>query len=374
MFEVGKPLLGAVLEGGSGSSVTRVALVNNMPDAAFVDTEDQFRATVATGSQGVSVELSLYTLEGIPRSEAITAVIEERYEGLGELWRNPPDALIITGTEPEQARLPYEPFWPSLARLLKWAAESVPTAMLSCLAAHASVLLFDGLERVPLATKASGVYSGVVDDPDDPLVKGLPDSVTVPHSRVNDVREDAMRSAGYRIVVGSDGGGIGWSVAKRNCGDSLFVLCQGHPEYSTLSLLREYRRDVRRHLFGRGLQPYPRLPEGYLCHEAEARLLAFAERVRDPGADSRELWENFPYADVAAGVQNTWADSSAILYGNWLREARECCSSPFQPASSERLDSADQLIERSAWLRRSFAENRRHAGAEFLDRPDTTLR
>lgn len=306
---------------GGGGYVT-VALVNNMPDAAFVDTEDQFRSAVTAGCDGVSVKLKLYTVDGVTRSQATTAVIEERYSGLADLWMNPPDALIVTGTEPAQAQLSFEPFWPSLTRLLKWAAESVPTTLLSCLAAHASVFLFDGLERVPLADKASGLYEGVVEDPDDPLVVGLPASMTVPHSRVNDIPEGAMHAAGYRILVRSGGNGVGWSIAKRQCGDSLFVLCQGHPEYSTLSLLREYRRDVRRHLFGRGLQPYPRLPENYLSTFGEAQLLAFAERAGDPGVDSRELWEAFPYADVAADVPNTWANSSTILYANWLREAR----------------------------------------------------
>ena len=31
-------------------------------------------------------------------------MIESRYRGLDELWMNPPDALIVTGTEPAQVR------------------------------------------------------------------------------------------------------------------------------------------------------------------------------------------------------------------------------------------------------------------------------
>jgi homoserine O-succinyltransferase len=299
-----------------------VALVNNMPDAAFVDTEDQFRGMVKAGSDGDTVELKLYTIAGTVRSRATTLVIQKRYAGLDQLWANPPDALIITGTEPTRAQLSYEPYWPSLARLLNWAAESVPTTLLSCLASHASVLLFDGIDRIPRPVKASGVYAGLIADPDDPLVRGLPEFVQVPHSRVNDVSEAALRAAGYRIVVGSCGDRIGWSVATRRQGDSLFVLCQGHPEYSTLSLLREYRRDVRRHLLHRGLQPYPRLPDGYLCAAAEDQLRAFADRARAPHGDSRRLWATFPYEEIAAGVRNTWSETSTMFYSNWLREAR----------------------------------------------------
>jgi homoserine O-succinyltransferase/O-acetyltransferase len=94
------------------------------------------------------------------------------------------------------------------------------------------------------------------------------------------------------------------------------VLCQGHPEYGTLSLLREYRRDVRRSLFGRGT--YPRLPEGYLTPQATATLEWFARRAAAENGSPSEQWESFPYDEVAGGVTKTWADVSATLYRNWL--------------------------------------------------------
>jgi homoserine O-succinyltransferase/O-acetyltransferase len=299
-----------------------VALVNNMPDAAFVDTEQQFRRMVTADPDGGPVELQLYTIAELPRSEATAAVIRSQYGHLDQLWAHPPDALIVTGTEPAQAQLPYEPYWPFLARLLEWAADSVHTTLLSCLSSHASILLFDKIERVPRSSKCSGVFAGAVEDPDDPLAVGLPDLVPVPHSRVNDVPEAALTDAGYRIVIGSGPARAGWAVATKNYGERLFVLCQGHPEYSTLSLLREYRRDVRRALFGRGAVPYPRLPEGYLRPAGAAVLERFAERAAAPGADPRELWSSFPLEEAAATVENTWAGASATLYANWLGLAR----------------------------------------------------
>jgi homoserine O-succinyltransferase len=299
-----------------------VALVNNMPDAAFVDTEEQFRRAVAADPSGSPVDLELYTIAELPRSEDVAAVIGSRYRPLDELWGRPPDALIVTGTEPAQAQLPYEPYWPFLARLLEWAADSVPTTLLSCLASHASVLLFDKIDRVPRSSKCSGVFEGAVEDPADPLAVGLPDHVPVPHSRVNDMPEAALTDAGYRIVIGSGPARAGWAVATKQYDERLFVLCQGHPEYSTLSLLREYRRDVRRALFGRGALAYPRLPDGYLRPDAEAVLVDFAERAEAPGADPRELWTSFPFEEIAATVENTWAGTSATLYANWLALAR----------------------------------------------------
>lgn len=298
-----------------------VALVNNMPDSAFVDTEDQFRRATSS-AEGCGVELELYTITDIPRSRELASVIDSRYQGLDELWANPPDALIVTGTEPTQREMVYEPYWPYLAHLLEWAAAAVPTVLLSCLASHASILLFDGIERVQRPRKCSGVFCGTVTDPDDPLALGLPHRVAMPHSRINEVPEDVLVEAGYRIIVGGADSPAGWAVAARECGDALFVLCQGHPEYSTLSLLREYRRDVRRFLFGRGTLPYPCLPEGYLSPLATHRLERFAARACRGSRDPRELWADFPYHEVAAGVQNTWAASSTALYSNWIRFAR----------------------------------------------------
>jgi homoserine O-succinyltransferase len=304
-----------VIAASDGHPVS-VALVNNMPDGAFVDTEAQFRRRLE--AYGGPFELELYTMAGLARSEEVAGEIRQRYRALDELWSNPPEALIVTGTEPVQAQLPFEPYWPYLARLLEWAAESVPTTMLSCLAAHASVLMFDGIERVPRRVKISGVYGGTVADPGQPLAAGLPDRVPVPHSRINDVPEQALIDAGYAVLVGAGSGDQGWSVASRKQGASLFVLCQGHPEYSTESLLKEYRRDVRRSLFGRGAVPYPVLPDGYIEGDGLTALEEFAERAQEPGVDPRELFATFPYERVASGLNNTWADPAAQLYSNWL--------------------------------------------------------
>jgi homoserine O-succinyltransferase/O-acetyltransferase len=298
-----------------------VALVNNMPDSAFLDTENQFRRA-ALGTNGAGIEFELYTIKEIPRSEKVAPVIEERYRGLDELWTRPPDALIVTGTEPTQVQMRFEPYWPYLARLLEWAADHVRTTLLSCLASHASILLFDGIERVPRPIKCSGVFEGTLEDPLDPLATGLPNVVPIPHSRVNDVPEAALVDAGYRIVVGTGSSGAGWSLAAREQGDGLFVLCQSHPEYGTLSLLREYRRDVRRCLFGRGAVQYPRLPEGYLDEEAVDKLTEFKRRAHARDVDPRELWPTFPFDEVAATVENSWASASATLYSNWLQLAR----------------------------------------------------
>ncbi|MGH2873743.1 MAG: homoserine O-acetyltransferase/O-succinyltransferase family protein [Solirubrobacteraceae bacterium] len=304
-----------------GPHALTIGLVNNMPDGAFADTEAQFRRALAAPGRGV--RLALYTLPQIERGEAVSEIIAARYGDLEQLWLRPPDALVVTGTEPLRAQLCHEAYWPDLAQLLSWAAECVPTVLLSCLAAHAGVLLFDGISRVPRATKCCGVFAGAVDRGADLLTGGLPSRVRVPHSRANDIPEASLIEAGYRIAVGSDPAAAGWSIATRAVGRATFVLCQGHPEYGRLSLLREYRRDVRRSLLSGGARPYPRIPEGYLSPPAIATLSGFERWATESTGDPRALVGAFPYEQVAATVTNSWKATSAVLYRNWLELARE---------------------------------------------------
>jgi homoserine O-succinyltransferase len=263
-------------------------------------------------------------MPGLARGEAVAEEIRSHYRGLEDLWPNPPDALIVTGTEPVQSQIQYEAYWPELSQLLQWAAAEVQTTLLSCLAAHASLLMFDGIERTPLPEKCSGVFDGAVEAAAGPLAAGLPETVAVPHSRVNDIPQEALLQAGYAIVIGAGRACPGWSVAVREQGSGTFVLCQGHPEYSTESLLREYRRDVRRSLFGRGAVPYPALPQGYLTEHGAQLLEQFASEATQIGGDRDplELYGRFPYEQVHSELVNRWADSSAILYASWLASVR----------------------------------------------------
>jgi len=301
-----------------------VALVNNMPDAAFQDTERQFRAMLA--STGRPVRLRLHVLASVRRSPPTAALIAQRYRGAAELRSDPPDALIVTGTEPSHPELSSEPYWPELARLLEWATGEVPIVVASCLAAHAALLLFDGIHRERRPAKCCGVFSGAVCrrpealGPAGALVAGLPDSIPLPHSRLNDTPQPALIDAGWRIVVGDGGSGAGWAVAAREVGGTLFVLCQAHPEYGRLSLLREYRRDVRRWLL-EGAAAYPALPSGYLDARGTRALERFAERARAGAESPGELWRAFPFDRAAAGVRRTWGAPSALLYANWVAAA-----------------------------------------------------
>ena len=61
---------------------------------------------------------------------------------------------------------------------------------------------------------------------------------------------------------------------------------------------------------------YPTLPRGYLSSEATALLAEFREEAL--AGRSAALLERFPFAEVAAALQNRWRGAAIALYRNWL--------------------------------------------------------
>src|SRR5436305_5719056 len=124
----------------------RIALINNMPDAALEDTEMQFFDLLDAASGGLPVVVQLFSLPGVPRGDRGMRHLNNFYFEINDLWNSRFDALILTGTEPKCANLRLEPYWASLTEVFEWASENTASTILSCLAAHAGVLHSDGID------------------------------------------------------------------------------------------------------------------------------------------------------------------------------------------------------------------------------------
>lgn len=297
----------------SDRRVVIVGFVNNMPDAAFEDTYQQFAGLLGAGDHDFTIELRGYRLRSVPRGDATLRAATLHYEDVACLYADPPDALIVTGLEPKSAHLSAEPYWEDLAHLLRWAEATVPSTILSCLASHAAALALDGIERRPLPTKQSGVFGQDV-DADHRLGDGLERRVSLPHSRYNDIPASSL-NARYRLVISSPRSG--WSVATRHSEGRVLVLLQGHPEYGRLTLLKEYRRDVRRFLEGE-YTAHPALPLDYLDCTGIELLEAYRARCESGG---RAPIEEFPYQEAATHVSFRWETTSKRLFTNWITDA-----------------------------------------------------
>ena len=295
----------------SDASCLEIGLINNMPDAALEATERQFLALLAAAADDIVVRLTPYALPDVPRAEWGRRHVNSFYSGIGDLWDRQLDGLIVTGTEPRGSDLRAEPYWGSLTRVLEWAECHTHSTVWSCLAAHATVLHLDGIGRRALSDKRFGVFE-CARVADHPLTAGVPSRLSMPHSRWNDIPEEALTASGYRVLTRSTEAGVDAFVKQRQ---SLFVFFQGHPEYEATTLLLEYRRDLGRFLRGER-ETYPRLPRGYFDDETVETLIAL--RARALSDRREELIEEFPTARLAGRVANTWRSAAARLYRNWL--------------------------------------------------------
>jgi|SRR5579862_2779759 len=307
-----------------------LAFINNMPDAALEDTELQFFELLDIASEDVPVVVKLYSLTGVPRTDRGQRHLNQFYFELNELWESRFDGIIVTGTEPHQPDLRQEPYWSTLADVLDWAERNTVSTILSCLAAHAGVLHSDGIQRHRLPDKQFGVFDSVRAGNHE-LTATLPSVVRFPHSRWNEVQEDALTACGYSVLTKSVQAGVDVFVKQKR--NSLFLHFQGHPEYGAQTLMKEYRRDIRRYLKSER-ETYPSMPQGYFDAQAERLLTAFRDVVE---TDRNEmLMERFPESAVVASLQKTWHSSAVGIYENWLEYviAKKAAMSTFALASS----------------------------------------
>jgi homoserine O-succinyltransferase len=291
----------------------QVALVNNMPDPALEDTESQFFDLLDAASGDQPVHIQLFSLPKISRGDRAQQHLDNFYTTTAVLANNRFDGVIVTGTEPRQPDLRNEPYWEPLADLFNWAEENTFSTVLSCLAAHAGVLHGDGIRRNPLGEKRFGVFEHSK-AADHDLTQGMCYPIRIPHSRWNEVKEEDLLSAGYTVLTKSPRAGVDLFVKKKK--KSLFVHFQGHPEYITQTLHKEYRRDVKRYL-RHERETYPLVPEGYFDSTAMGLLDNFQKTAQARRFET--MMEDFPEADVVESLQHSWLSSATQIYSNWLK-------------------------------------------------------
>ncbi len=287
-----------------------IGFVNNMPDAALRTAERNFRELLAAASQDILIHFRMLSLPELHRGDAARSHLAHNYEDIGELWGGRLDGLIVTGAEPRAPDLTDEALWATLTRLVDWAEDRTSSVIWSCLAAHAAVGYTDGLTRHRFGEKLSGVFDCDV-TPDHGIVAGIASPWRVPHSRYNELREAELVANGYCVLSRSVDAGADMFVKQR---ESLFIFFQGHPEYDSRALFREYRRDVGRYLAG-DRDTYPEMPRNVFDEGAAAAFACFRDQALR--RRSVDLLETFPTI-LEGQVVNYWQAPAVRVYRNWL--------------------------------------------------------
>jgi len=290
-----------------------IGLLNMMPDAALTATERQFFRLVGESNQIAQFYMHPFTIEALPRGEKARAHIDRFYERFEDIKEKGLDALIITGANVTQPDLALEPFWEPLMEVMDWAYHNVTSTLCSCLATHAVMQFRYGQRRRHLGAKRWGVFPHRVVNRRHPLVTGVNTRFDVPHSRFNQIDRAQFEAAGLPVLVESETAGVHLAVSEDGF---RIVFSQGHPEYDTISLLKEYKREVLRYAAGER-SDYPPFPENYFPLQTQAILEEYRDRLDEALRRGDEI-PPFPEQLVSRRLDNTWHDTAEAIINNWI--------------------------------------------------------
>ncbi len=315
-----------------------IGLLNMMPDKALEATERQFFRLIGESNQIAQFYLHPFTLDEVERGPEGKGHVDKYYNSFDEIKAQGLDALIITGANMIGNKLADQSFYKPLSNVLKWAFENVTSTLCSCLATHAVLQLRYRQKRRALPEKRWGVYPHRVIDRRHPLVAGVNTRFDVPHSRFNEILPEQFEKAGLKILVVSEDGDVHLAVSEDGF---RLVFLQGHPEYDPISLMKEYKREIGRHIDGTA-DRYPPFPENYFSLKCQAILEEYQDNlftVREKGNTLPE----FPEKLLIPNLDNTWHDTAEAIMNNWIGKVYQITGAARHVPFTEAVNPDDPL-------------------------------
>ena len=167
--------------------------------------------------------------------------LERFYTTFEEIKHRRFDGMIITGAPVEKLDFEEVEYWEELTKIMDWSEKNVTSTLHICWGAQAGLYYRYGVHKFDLPKKLSGIYEHYPIHKKTPLVRGFDDTFNVPQSRYTGVsKEDIVANNLLEIVSESEETGPYLIIAEE--GKNIFVT--GHPEYDTLTLDQEYKRDL----------------------------------------------------------------------------------------------------------------------------------
>jgi homoserine O-succinyltransferase len=253
----------------------RILVLNLMP--LKIKTEAHLLRVLSNTPLQVEVELlvtSTHTPKHTPQEHLISF-----YKTFEDVKNQFYDGLIITGAPVELLDFKKVTYWPELCEIMNWSKTNVTSTLHICWGAQAGLFYHYGIGKYELSSKLFGVFEHVVNDPEEPLLRGFDDLFWAPHSRYTEVRRSDIEKNDDLILL-SDGVKTGPYLMLSK--DRKRIFLTGHPEYDKLTLGEEFQRDQ-----SRGLRT--RVPENYYKND-----------------------------DPLNKVLMRWRSHAHLLYSNWL--------------------------------------------------------
>jgi len=162
-----------------------------------------------------------------------------------------------------------------------------------------------------------------------PLVSDVNTRFDVPHSRFNQIDREQFEAAGLHILVESDLAGVHLAASADRF---RLIFFQGHPEYDTISLFKEYKREITRFVKG-DRADYPPFPENYFSLITEAILDEHRDWLIAAKTKGAPL-PGLPESIVVPNLDNTWHDTAEAVINNWIGKVYQVTNNdrkkPFQ--------------------------------------------
>lgn len=297
------------------TSPLQIGFLNMMPDRALKATERQFYRLLAAGAEDIVVQIHPFSIEGLPRSVNALDYVSKAYVSFDEITNIKLDGLVLTGANPGKFEITAEKFWPYFEEVVHWANEKVPTILCSCLASHAILKIFHGIERIRCQPdKRWGVFSHRLTQSKHPLMADMPEQYEEPRSHVFEMTAEQMEPHGVQVLASSSDADFGIAVSEDG---GRWVFLQGHPEYDSVSLLKEYKREINRFRLGERSN-YPDYPLNYLPDSAKQNLEKYRADFLLALEQDLDLPE-LPESEILPLIDNTWRAHAELLYRNWIR-------------------------------------------------------
>ena len=226
-----------------------IAVVNLMPTK--VETETQLLRLLA--NTPLQVNLTLIKTATYKSTNTSEKHMERFYKTFDEVRDTRFDGMIVTGAPVENLDFKEVAYWEELKAIFDYADTMVTSTIYICWGAQAAMYHYYGIEKKPLPKKLFGVFKNRASVAYEPLLKGLNDTFSIPHSRYTEIDSDAVR-ANKKLRVLAEGERSGISIVKSRDDRKFFFF--GHSEYDRETLKNEYMRDKEK-----GLKIDP--PENY---------------------------------------------------------------------------------------------------------------
>ncbi len=229
-----------------------IAILNLMP----LKQDTELHLLRSLSNTPIQVNITFLKTATYQSKNTARSHMEKFYVTFGEVKDRKFDGLIITGAPVEELEYEQVEYWQELTDIMEWSKTNVTSTLHLCWGAQAGLYYHYGIKKYTLSQKMFGVFKHYTIHKKTPLVRGFDDTFLAPHSRHTGIRRGDLEAHPDLIIL-ADSKMAGPHIVIDRWDKNIFVL--GHPEYDTLTLDKEYKRDIEK---GLDIQvPYNYYPE-----------------------------------------------------------------------------------------------------------------